>query len=69
MSNDQILAMLIKRVDKMEEKNEINATLINKLFVQMGQMRVKLFFITAVFSTIGSGIGIILIKYIFKGFE
>lgn len=68
MSQEQIIQMLVKRIEDMENKIEKHDNRIMQILVSMGKLQVKTAMITGIFSTFGGGMTIILLKYVFKAF-
>jgi hypothetical protein len=68
MSSDQVIEILMDRVKVLEKKDDRKTDLINELFVIVGKMTVKTTMIVSIFSTIGGGISILLLKFVFKAF-
>lgn len=68
MSDAQIIAMIREDIKELKANNREQDKLINKLYVIVGKLTVRSTIINSVFGTIGGGLAIILLKYVFKAF-
>lgn len=73
MTSQQVYDIVMKEIerlrskdDKQDSKIDDNNKHINKLYVTIEKMGVKLGFIVSAFSLIGTTLGVILVKYVFK---
>ncbi len=73
MTSQQVYDIVMKEIERLRSKDEKQDTKIednnkhiNKLYVIIGKMGVKLGFIVSAFSLIGTTLGVILVKYVFK---
>ena len=64
MSQEQIIQMLIKRMDDMEEKLEKHDTRLMHILVTIGKIQVRTAMVTGIFSTVGGAIAVIIAKYL-----
>ena len=68
MSDQQVIDMIIKRVEKMEDRIETHDNRITQILVSIGKAQVKVAMITAVFSTVGGSLTVLILKYMFNAF-
>ncbi len=68
MSDEQVIDMLIKRVEKMQDKLDTHDNRITQILVSIGKAQVKNAMITGVFGTVGGALTVIILKYLFNAF-
>lgn len=68
MSDQQVIDMLIKQIEKMDKKIEIHDNRITQILVSIGKAQVKNAMITGVFGTVGGALTVIILKYLFNAF-
>jgi hypothetical protein len=64
MSNEQLLNMIMKRLDEHQAKLEKHDGIITKILIAIGSMKVKVGMIVGIFSTIGGILTAIVMKYV-----
>lgn len=66
MTSDEVYKIIMDVINELKPKISDNSNNINKIYVIIGKMGVKLGFIVGTFSLVGTTLGVILVKYVFK---
>lgn len=66
MTSQQVYDIVMKEIERLRNKSDEHNKHINKLYVMVGKMGVRMGLMLSAFSLIGTTIGVILVKYVFK---